>query len=76
MFKEVDFKCYHHITYTLRHTQTQSCEGVEMLTNLIVVIVLQNNMYLVITLCTLNLHMLYVNNDSIKLGKILKLKTN
>lgn len=38
-----------------------------MLTNLIVVIILQYILYLIITLYTLYLHMFYVNNISIRL---------
>lgn len=61
--------------YIHTHTHSHTHEGIEMLTNLIV-IVLQNNMYLVITLYTLNSYMLYVNDGSMKFGKFLKLKIN
>ena len=41
----------------------------ESLTNIFVVIVCNIYMYLIIAVYTLNLHMLYVNNISVKLGK-------
>ena len=66
--KRVDLKCYHHAQ------KIQLCEGVEVLTNLIVVIILQY-------ICVSNQHIVYfklskpcVNNVSIELGEQCKKK--